>query len=154
MISWLINGSLEPELSSGLSGDRSQLVLPSLVEISTTFALVIASSGISSWPANSFLRRTLASMRSTSAVSRSLAQAGPPNFRSCTITDGVQLNRFTSRSPCSAISRSYFAEAQRPIGPLSQFQSNSRRKITTAAISSRVTEAATFSARPGRRTLA
>lgn len=127
-----MSGSFRPSPVSGLLGSRSQLCRPSLVEISTTLGRVTARSGISIWPVNSFLSRNFASIRSTLAVSASRAHSGPPNFRSRTITDGVQLNRVTSRSPWSAISRSYFAEAQRPIGSLSQFQSNSSSKIATA----------------------
>lgn len=72
-----------------------------------------------------------------------------PEEGALTITVGVQVNNLTSRSPRKAISRSYLAEAHRLIGPRSQFQSNRRKKITIAAISSITIEAAIFSVRPG-----
>jgi len=138
---------------SGLSGSSTQLFRPSAVEIRTTSGRVIWISGISTRPDRSGRKRTEARASGTTKVSFSFAQSGPPTrtWRMC--AEGVQLNSFTSRSPCSTISRSYLAEAQRPIGPRSQFQSKSIRKTTTAAINSRVTLAAICSGRPGRRKL-
>ena len=149
-----MTGSFSPSPVSGLFGFRSQLLRPSRLAISTTFGRVKRSSGISIWPANSFLSRTEAWISSTSAVSCWRAQSGPPIFRPRTTAEGVQLNRLTSRSPVRAIWRSYLAEAQRPIGPRSMFQSNRARNSATASVSPRTNPNAHFSAAPGWRAAA
>ena len=94
-----MTGSFIPSPVSGFSGFRSQLLRPSLSVISTSWGRVKLSNGISIWPANSLRSRTEARISSTSAVSRSRAHSGPPILRPRTTAEGVQLNRWTSRSP-------------------------------------------------------
>ncbi len=148
----LIGGSFIGPVS-GLSGSSTQLLRPSAVEISTTCGRTISTSGISTRPDSSGMRRTEATASSTVRVSFSLAQSGPPTRTWRMRAEGVQLNSCTSRSPCNSMSRSYRAEAHPPIGPLSQFQSNSTRKTTTRAINASATPAAICSGRPGWRKL-